>query len=255
MSSTEQIPLLMFPGIATDHRLLAAQRSEFPQLVVPVWNEPTTVGENATDYARRGAEHWTLGEQAILSVDQPYFLGGVSSGGVIALELAWYLHSLGKTPQGVLLLGSCRSWDAVPRWYSRWYQWSESLPKWFASKLFSTRHVVHSARSEGLDPSTRRLVSSMFLGTTWDQLRSSVRLLTTWRRDSVETARAPFPIHQLHGRQDSLIPPPSPEGATLLLTAGHWMCATHPQAVNNWMTAVFKDADLRLRRPGKRGVS
>ena len=252
MRATEQIPVLLIPGVAADQRIFRAQRQEFSQLCVPARIEANSVNPDIASYARQCADEWVFGKQACLSVDRPYFLGGMSVGGIIAIELAWHLHALGKAPQGVLLLSSCRSWDAIPSWYSRWYQWSESLPRWFASKLFYNRQVTHAARSEQVGPQTTQLIASMFRGTDGDQLRSSVRMLTTWRRDAVDIARAPFPVYQLHGRLDGLMTPPSAKDATLLLDAGHWMCATHATAVNNWITAILDDTNLRWHRPGSR---
>ncbi len=252
MHAAEPLPILMLPGIAADHRLFAAQRREFPQMQVPTWPEMTALDLDMAQYARRCADEWIFGQTPCFSIDQPYFLGGMSMGGAVAIELAWHLESLGKAPEGVLLLGGCRGCDAVPHWYTRWYQWSQRLPHWLASKLFHHRQVIHSTRCEHADPRTTQQVASMLRGTEWNQLRGSVRVLIDWRRDSVDLSRAPFPIHQLHGRLDALIPPPSAKDATLLLNAGHWMCMTHPAAVNNWLAAILADARIRLLRPGKR---
>lgn len=250
MSSNEQIPILMLPGIASDHRIFGPQRQAFPNMFVPDRIEANSELDMVT-VATQLLNQLLLGEKPCLRVERPYFIGGTSVGGALAIELAWLLQELGNPPLGVLLVSSCRSWEAVPAWYARWYQWSETLPRWFASKLFQNR-LSNSLRGERVPPEISQLVRSMYLASDWTLLRNSVRLLSTWRRDAVDLSRAPFAVHQLHGRLDTIIPHPPAKEATLILDAGHWMSQTHPTAVNNWIAAIVNDAKLRLSRPGRR---
>src|ERR1043165_10147598 len=81
--------LLLLPGMGADERLLAPQRAEFPDLVVPRWI-PALRGESLADYARRLASS--------LGPAQDRWIGGVSLGGMVALEMAPILR-----PRGVVL--------------------------------------------------------------------------------------------------------------------------------------------------------
>jgi len=236
--------LLMLPGLASDKRLLLAQREQFPELIVTEWPTLTVPVRDPKVFAQHCWNAWTTGE-GTLAPDQPYFIGGTSVGGIIAIEIAWLAHQLGKPPTAVLLISSCRSWQAVPRWYGRWADWSEKLPKWVASKLFVRRQVVQSLRRDAANPQTAQLVEAMYQSADWKQLQMFARLMATWRREEADANNAPFPIHQLHGRFDSLLTKPSPKHATLLLDAGHWMTATHANTVNNWIDAILRDALLK----------
>lgn len=247
MTSPDKMKLLMLPGLASDERLLSAQRERFPELIVPDW---PTLSEPIRDpkvFAQHCWNAWTAGE-GHLANDEPYIIGGTTVGGIIAIEIAWLAHQLGKQPAAVLLISSCRSWRAVPRWYGRWADWSDKLPKWIASKLFVRRQITQSLRGNADDEQTAQLVEAMYQSADWHQLQLLARLMSAWRRDESDANNAPFPIHQLHGRLDSLLPKPSPKHATLLLDAGHWMTSTHANTVNNWIEAIVRDAILTHSR-------
>lgn len=248
MTSFDKIRLLMLPGLASDERLFAAQREQFPELIVPQWPTTTEPNRDPRVFAQHCWNAWTTGNGP-LTIDQPYILGGTSVGGIIAIEVAWLAHQLGKPPAAVMLISSCRSWQAIPRWYGRWADWSDKLPRWIASKLFVRREITQSLRSDSADSQTAQLVEAMYQSVDWHQLQRFSRLMAAWRRDETDANNAPFPIHQLHGRLDVLLPKPSPKHATLLLDVGHWMATTHANTVNNWIEAVLRDAHLKLNKP------
>ena len=249
MNSPATIQLILLPGIATDRRLFAAQRERFPDLITPDWPSDSNDCRDASEFARRCWDSWTVGTNRVIDSDRPFIIGGTSIGGIIASEIGWLTSNLGQPPVAVLLLSSCRSWKAVPRWYGRWADWSTKLPRWVASKLFVRRHLSQSLRSESANPEIAELVEAMYQSTDWTQLQFFARLMATWRREESEVNAAPFAIHQIHGRLDALLPKPSPKHATLLLDAGHWMTATHPQSVNNWIEAIVRDVSLKRRGP------
>jgi len=87
----------------------------------------------------------------------------------------------------------------------------------------------------------------MYQSSDFQHLQRWARCMSTWRREESDVAAADFPIHQLHGRLDSLLPKPSPQHATLLLDAGHWMTSTHADSVNNWIEAIMRDLSLKRR--------
>lgn len=247
MTASNEIRLLMLPGLAADGRVLAAQREHFSQLIVPEWPTFPESDRDPKKFAQKCWDAWTTGPATIPN-DQPYILGGICFGGIIAIEVARIAHQLGRPPAAVLLISSCRSWQAVPRWYGRWADWSDKLPRWIASKLFVRRQITQSLRRDVANPHTVNLVEAMYQSTDWQQLQMCTRLMAAWRGDEVDANTAPFPIHQLHGRLDSLLPLPSPKHATLLLDAGHWMTAMQPETVNNWIEAIARDALLKIRK-------
>src|SRR5688500_20374409 len=97
--------LVMLPGLGADARLFEPQRREFPGLEVPPWLPPVR-GESLADYGRRMA--------AQVKGDGPLCLGGVSFGGMVAVEMARHLPA-----ERVVLVSSCTTGDAVRRSVAR----------------------------------------------------------------------------------------------------------------------------------------
>ncbi len=251
MNSPTPIQLVMLPGIATDQRLFAAQRERFPDLIVPKWPTAAESCRTAEDFAKLCWEKWTVGVDRVIDSDQPFIIGGTSAGGIMAAEIGWLAKTHAKPPLAVVLVASCRSWRAVPRWYGRWADWSSKLPHWIANKLFVRRHLVQSLQPNDAGREVSELVEAMYQSTEWSQLMLFARMMATWRREDSDAKAPPFPLHQLHGRLDALLPKPSPKDATLLLDAGHWLTVTHAAAVNNWIEAIVRDIALH-RSPPKR---
>ena len=74
--------MIMLPGMAADERLFEPQRRVFPGLVVPPWIEPEP-REPLDCYARRMASQ--IDPRGLV------LIGGVSFGGMVALEMAYHL--------------------------------------------------------------------------------------------------------------------------------------------------------------------
>ena len=79
---SESPRLVLLPGMGADERMFEEQRAAFPGLIVPPWL-PARKRESLRDYAARMAE--------TIRVERPFYLGGVSMGGMVALEMARYL--------------------------------------------------------------------------------------------------------------------------------------------------------------------
>lgn len=96
-------PLVLLPGMMADHRLLVAQQAAFPQLLIPSWPRFEPTDTLATFAERLAHEIGPIG---------PCFVGGVSFGGAVALELTRHLDAL-----GCILISSVRSFSELPLRY------------------------------------------------------------------------------------------------------------------------------------------
>lgn len=95
--------LILIPGLGMDGRMFELQRGEVgAKVVVPGWIRPVRE-EKLEAYARRMAEGIERRE------DERVYLGGVSIGGAIALEMSRYVEA-----EGVILIASATSCKAIP---------------------------------------------------------------------------------------------------------------------------------------------
>lgn len=90
----------LLPALGTDERLFNSLRTAYPEIVTPPWIAPQR-RESLASYAERLA--------ATLPRDRPCYVGGVSFGGMVALELTRHLPA-----RGCLLISSIRSARELP---------------------------------------------------------------------------------------------------------------------------------------------
>jgi len=77
MARATEARLVLLPGAGASGALFEPLRRSFERLVVPPWLTPLR-RESLEDYGRRMA--------ATIPCEEPFYLGGVSFGGMVALE-------------------------------------------------------------------------------------------------------------------------------------------------------------------------
>ena len=95
-------PIVLLSGLGADERLLVLQHLRFPSLIVPRWIEPIP-NETLRDYSKRMA--------ATIEPQDNMILGGVSMGGMVALEIAQILKL-----RGVVLIAACYTPSEIASW-------------------------------------------------------------------------------------------------------------------------------------------
>lgn len=239
--------ILMLPDVDVDSRIWEPQRQAFPHLIVDDWLDIQT-GESFSDYALRCVDQWLVGAAAVVDIRHPYMLGGVGLGGVLALEMAMSHKLNSQSPTAVLLVGSCRSWDALPVWAS--HKPIDKFPPWLVRTLQSIWRTKTLDSQQPMNRELAQRVKKLQAAIPTEAVIRRVRLCASWEREGVDVARAPFRTHQIHGRRDTRILPPKALDATLILDGGHWINLSHHVAVNNWIEAIVRDQEL-LRRGSK----
>jgi len=210
------VQLVLLPGLGADSRLFQGQEDAFANLVVPPWIAPRP-RESLVDYAQRFAP--------TITPQRPFILGGASFGGMLAYEMARHLR-----PEAVVLIGSCRSPQAVGRCFRVFRPIVPILPVW----LFDWVRVCSPwgfRIARGMTRAQRQLCVDMAKDADAKFLKRGCRAILNWRPGPPPEAR----IFQIHGRRDLLISARRSGAEEFLHDGGHLICLTHAEAVNEFM--------------------
>jgi pimeloyl-ACP methyl ester carboxylesterase len=205
-------PLILLPGLGGDPRLFDGQRSAFPELVTPRWIEPDT-NESLADYAARFA--------TVIDPGRPCFLGGVSFGGVVALEVASHL----KTRE-CYLLGSIRSPKQMPN--------RLKILSSIASLIIIPKRLspwVLTCGGRWLNPMVRGALHQL-KDSDETFLRWAAGAILKWTPSAgVERVR----VVQIHGDRDRVFPIGQVSADKTIARAGHLVSLTHGKEVNQFL--------------------
>ncbi len=205
--------------MAVDERMFLPQRPAFPDLEVPVWIPPRP-RESLPHYAARLAATWRP--------DGPFYLGGVSFGGMVALEAARHV-----CPAGVFLIASARSGRVIRR----------------ATRLLErlTRPLPDAALELGRRPTTELMIwrnrlsrqhrsafRAMTRAADLSFLRWAARAVLEWHFDG-DADSLGCPIHQIHGTNDPLIPLVRGWPQRVIPGGAHLINYSHAQEVNEFL--------------------
>jgi len=214
--STPDIPLILLPGIGVDARVFTIQQMQFPQLVVPEWLPPQR-RESLPDYAARMA--------AACHPGRPCVVGGMSFGGMVALEMTRHLPAA-----ACVLIASVKSADELP-WTLRSLgvaafvlpNRTDWLVAGFGTALKHTIGRVLPRRGQQLCNHLSR-VRSPLIPWAW---RASLR----WR----PSGDWPCPVFHLHGDADPIFPSRRTTPDKVIPNGGHLLPVSHPYEVNEFL--------------------
>lgn len=235
LSTSNPLPLILLPGMGTDALVFALQSSAFPQIVVPPWLPPEP-RESLADYAGRMANR--------LDITGPCVVGGLSFGGMVALELTKHLDA-----RGCILISSLRGREELPWWIWGATPWVWLLPPRADRYLAGLGQLLLAT----LGPVMPRGLKSRV--THLGKLRTP---LFTWASRAVVGWRAsangwPCPVFQIHGTEDWVFPRWRVRPDELVPRGGHHLTLTHPFAVNAFIRKALETiaAEGRTDAPAK----
>ena len=206
----------LFPGLAADERLFGPQLAAFPDFSVPQWIEPLE-DETIESYAERLA--------ASLHPIAPYWIGGFSFGGMVALEMA---PKLRPRPRGVLLFCGVRGRHQLTADFKLRVAVASLLPEQI-QKLFYEPFAEQFARREGLNGEHTRLLVSMARNCDPKFLRWAAQAAANWFAALDLTG---IRVVHLHGEFDRVIPDVRKQATHTIRGAGHLITLTHAEEVN-----------------------
>jgi pimeloyl-ACP methyl ester carboxylesterase len=210
-------PLILFSGMGADRRIFEPQIAFFPQLIVPAWIKPEA-HESLPHYAQRFAHQIDPG--------CPCYVGGASFGGFVALEAARHLQT-----RACFLIGSARCPSELPLRIRALRKLKHLLPRvpfeWIAPLLGVTVRLS----GDRMRPLTHR-VMKIVAEADASYIRWACGALLSW--DPCATPPT-FPIYQIHGRCDCVLPARRIHPDTLVTSGGHLLTLTRPEQVNHFL--------------------
>ena len=213
MTTNDAKRLILLPGLGADARLFEPQREAIPGLEVPTWL-PHRDGESLPDYARRMVD----------SIDprEPYYLGGTSFGGMVALEMARHLN-----PTAIFLIASCRSGQAIAPHLRYFVRFSNVLPeRVFEPDQGATPLFI--GKFGRLSITQKRFFETMLVDASPSFVRWGIAAITEWDG----AGELGVPIHHIHGSADDLILLGSVQPDRVVAGGGHLLNVTHADEVN-----------------------
>lgn len=218
--------IVLLPGLGADAGLFEPQRRAFGErLMVPAWVEPDA-NDSVAEYALRwGAViRERLDEEA---PGEPVLLGGVSFGGMIALDMAGVVGA-----KGVVVIGGCVSPDEVSARTLLAQRIGSAVPR-TAWGLTLKALALPFAKLDGLGDDDTKLLREIAGRVDVGLLDWGGGALRDWT--GPEHLDAGMPVFRMHGRQDWVIPCPR-DGVDVVLPDGrHLINLSHEKSVNAFL--------------------
>lgn len=209
-------------GLGADERI-------FEQLTLPPgisvvylsWLPPLP-GETMDAYAQRMS--------AGIDTSQPFYLAGLSFGGMVATEMLRYVQ-----PEKTILISSAACRNELPTLYR--FAGAVGLHRLLTVKLVANASLIVSYLFQLKTPAQRKMVQQMMRTTNPQLFQWSVHSIVKWQRKE-----APENIIRIHGTADRTLPPVKKRNYQYLVKNGsHFMIASKAQEVSALLAQILND--------------
>ncbi|MEM1212934.1 MAG: alpha/beta hydrolase [Planctomycetota bacterium] len=231
--------IVLLPGLGADAELFEPQVRAFgDRLIVPEWVEPDA-NDSIAEYALRWGA--VIKEQLDREAPgEPVLLGGVSFGGMIALDMAGLIGA-----SGVVLIAGCVDPSEVSARTLLAQRIGSMVPR-TAWGLTLKAMALPFAKLDGLGDDDTALLRRVAGRVDVPLLDWGGGALRDWT--GPEHLEAGMPVFRMHGRQDWVIPCPE-SGVDVVLPDGrHLINLSHEKSVNGFLaekaSALFRASAL-----------
>lgn len=219
--------IIIFPGMGADARLIGPQRVLDVDFETPAWIEPV-LGESLAEYARRVA--------GLIDQSSPFYLGGISFGGMVAQEVARHV-----SPLGLILIASCRRGTDLGIVRRGVLRSSCITPNWAVQCAKRATPLLRPIFN-CVDPAHGALLSEMLQATSPRFLKWSMQAILDWPGCEINC-----PLLHIHGSSDKIIPISGLSPTHTIANAGHVLNLTHAEEVNaviaNWLQRNWRSTE------------
>ena len=228
----KSVPLVLFSGLGADEHVFRPQLAAYPRLTVMDWLEPNW-GETFDGYAQRLAEK--IRAEVIGDTNPNHVvIGGLSFGGIVALEVAKHLR-----PAGVVLLATARRPKDLPRRIRIWRP-IRGLAPFLPVRFFQWAMIPFAfGPARWLIPYHSSVLRQFYKSNPW-VVAWSIHQILSWD----QMPELACPVFHIHGGRDFVIPNPAqyhaadqPEVIESIPSAGHLITLTHPKEVAKFLNA------------------
>ena len=236
--------LVLLPGVGAGTGLLAPQQAHFGEAMLTFeYPRPRSVNEPLEDYARRWAEEI----RPQVPEDKVLFLGGVSLGGMIALEMAEVFR-----PAATFLVGSLRDNRNVPVRTQFLEMLGRPVPEAIAKRLRPMLVWPYALR-EGLDDHNTKLLRELAKGITPEEIKWGGQATVHWGFAGPFT-RTQRPVFHIHGRGDWFFPLDDMKADHIIPDGRHLINLTHPLTVNRFIEEHMRQQLAEMEAAEEAGV-
>jgi pimeloyl-ACP methyl ester carboxylesterase len=211
------LPLILLPGLNGDPRVFARQLDAFPHATIVSWPQPV-LHETLCDYARRLAES--------IHPDRPCVIGGVSFGGIVAIEVARHLPA-----KACIVMASARDARGLPAHLRVLRPLALAIPAMILDSAIGAGWTSAAMASPRVGRQIKRMSADEAAFRRW-----ALRAMMTWKPIKPTAC----PIFQIHGTHDSSFPRGSHFADAVVANAGHMLTLTHAEAVNALVDKVLR---------------
>jgi pimeloyl-ACP methyl ester carboxylesterase len=207
--------LILYTGLGVSRELLQRQRALPIDLEMPAWVDPLP-DEPLAAYSRR------------MAVDvQPdgstLFLGGVSFGAMVALEIARHVPGVA----GVFLLSGALTGRAISPLLQPVARRLPRVPLALGNSILKISPLLYPLVGVSRTPD-RRALDQVLPRASPALFRWGAWAAATWDPPALPRV----PIHHIHGGSDLIIPVQRVRADVIVKGAGHLVNLTHADAVN-----------------------
>jgi pimeloyl-ACP methyl ester carboxylesterase len=210
--------IIFFTGLGCDERMVAPHRAIDAEIDFVPWIEPLK-DESLAEYSARLAER--------IDFSKPFYLAGISLGGMVAQEIARQIARRHK-PLGLILLSTCRDRTGID-WARRFAgRMAAASPLWFIH--IAKTLVPHMRQLFGIyEAEDVALFDAMMAATSDELIAWSLRAVVDWPG----VPRLDVPTLQVHGERDHVLPLKKAGPVDVVIeAAGHAVTVSHSGEVN-----------------------